>query len=333
MIAQEFRTSLKLPAALANSVSATQARFVLTGATGWIGRSIIEMIAPAFGSDVASRVELYGTKARDLELSDGLKLAIRPIDDIAKRSGPAIFLHCAFLTKDRVGEASNENYIAANHKLSDLVATGIGRSETCGLFVPSSGAVYRRNTRELDTDIDANPYGVLKYQDERRFLALAEGKYPLSLPRVFNLAGPFINKLDTYALASMISAALAGQNITIRAAHRVVRSYIHITDLIKLMLSMLLNPQPDDQAVFDTAGAENLELGKLAEQILKVLNRPDLKIERPDLNGAKDDLYVGDRAALDRLMVAHGLTGIDMTRQIDNTASYIASLKSNALHP
>ena len=52
------------------------------------------------------------------------------------------------------------------------------------------------------------------------------------MPRVFNLAGPFINKIQIYALATMIGDALAGRPIEIRASHRVLRSYLHVGDCI-----------------------------------------------------------------------------------------------------
>jgi nucleoside-diphosphate-sugar epimerase len=81
---------------------------------------------------------------------------------------------------------------------------------------------------------------VLKLRDEAHFARLAAEKgIPLALIRVFNLAGPYINKVNTYALSSIILDVLRGGPVTLRASHPVIRSYVSIFDVIDLALCAL----------------------------------------------------------------------------------------------
>lgn len=313
---------------LAEKIRLSSCEYVVTGGGGWIGQATLEMFESALGDELPKRVSVFGSSDRDLILRSGHAIPCRELKRIIDIGGaPKIFVHCAFLTKDRLVDQSFESFIVANRKISDMVVAAIEKSDVRGLFVPSSGAVYKKGTRELDDDIQKNAYGVMKAADEKRFSELAiKKKMPLCMPRLFNLAGPFINKLEIYALASMIGAVLRGQPITIRAPHNVVRSYIHVGDLINLAFSVLLERKPQDVPIFDTAGERNVEMGDLAETVRKVLGRPELPIERPDRIQGKDDIYVGDAALMCRMMSAHALRFTSFEDQIRDTANYMREL-------
>lgn len=316
---------LSFPEQLAVKISQSPCGFVVTGGGGWIGQATLEMLESALGDALPDRVSVFGSSNRDLVLRSGRTLSCRELKHIsAIKKAPTFFVHCAFLTKDRLADQSVESFIAANKDISDTVAMALEASDARGLFVPSSGAVYKKGTRALDDDLQKNAYGVMKVADEKRFVDLAARKnMPLCMPRLFNLAGPFINKLEIYALASMIGAVLRGEPISIRASHNVVRSYIHVADLVTLAFSMLLEPQADDQAVFDTSGAESLEMQELAERVREALQRPDLAIQRPDRVDGRDDIYVGDGRVMKNMMQARGMVLTPMVQQIRDTASFI----------
>lgn len=318
-------TGFSLPSPLAEALRQTSSTLVVTGGGGWIGRNILEILDPVLGDAMDARVHAFGSKNRPLTLRSGRTIDCRSLDALENETGgEKIFFHCAFMTRDRVADTNLDEYIETNERLSSIVAKAVRHCDLRGFFMPSSGAVYRSGTHTLDTNIKANPYGLLKQKDEQKFLSLA-GKAPACIPRVFNLSGAFINKTDTYAIASMIKAALASQPITIRAAHRVVRSYIHVLDLLSLALSMLLAPKEGDVAIFDTKGAESLELSDLAELIRAVLQKPHLPIKRPLMNpAATADVYVGQAEPMTRLFASHGLRLHSMPQQIRDTADYLS---------
>jgi UDP-glucuronate decarboxylase len=316
---------LSFPPFLAEKLRKSPCHVVVTGGGGWIGQAALEMLDAAFGDAVAERVSVFGSNDRLLPLRSGRALPCRALEHIGGiKNAPALFVHCAFLTKDRLADRSAKAFASANEKISGLVAEAIERSDSHGLFIPSSGAVYKKGAAVLDDDLAANPYGMMKLADELRFGALAaRKKMPLCVPRLFNLSGPFINKHELYALASMIKAALEGQSMSIRAAHRVVRSYIHVADLASLAFAMLLGPHEGDQPVFDTAGDEVLEIGDLAERVRAALGRPELAIFRPPPSEGGDDVYVGDGRAMKRMMQGRGLALRGMDDQIRDTADFM----------
>lgn len=300
---------------------------VVTGGDGWLGRCILEVLDNALGDQLASRVRAYSSCERVLTLLSGRKMTCQPIERLADNSAPEMLIfHCAFATRERASTMPLEDYAALNRHLAECVGTAMARTTVRGLFIPSSGAVYQRGARSLDDDLVANPYGVLKGRDEAYFAPLASG-FPLCMPRIFNLAGPFINKIDIYVIASLIRAALTGQPLQIQASHRVVRSYVHVLDVLTLAFSMLLTPHPDDVAVFDTRGDESLEIGDLARRICNVLRVSERAITRPPLvSQGKGDTYVGQGEPMTTLMRQHGLTMHDMTTQILDTADYLQTL-------
>ncbi|MDX1922048.1 MAG: NAD(P)-dependent oxidoreductase [Alphaproteobacteria bacterium] len=331
---------LEFPTALAEVLRASPCDIVITGGGGWIGQAALEMLESALGDDVLKRVSVFGSSARDLTLRSGRTIPCLALEHIrVLEAGPKLFFHCAFLTKDRLLGQSVDAFIAGNTVISDCVAAAIERSDARGIFMPSSGAVYKRDrsvppsggttatTRELDDDMQANPYGVMKHQDEERFLQIAKQKnIPACIPRLFNLSGPFINKIELYALASMIASCMGGKEITIHAPHRVFRSYIHVADLVALGFAMLLNSKKDDVPVFDTAGEEVVELTALAEKIREVMGKPQTPICRPHIITDKDDVYVGNSKPFNQMMDHHGLTLRSIDVQIRDTAAYLASL-------
>jgi len=67
-----------------------------------------------------------------------------------------------------VSEMGVADYVACNEEISQLVVGHVTKTRPVGILVLSSGAVY------LGDDLAANPYGVLKARDERRFVDAAQ---------------------------------------------------------------------------------------------------------------------------------------------------------------
>jgi nucleoside-diphosphate-sugar epimerase len=195
------------------------------------------------------------------------------------------------------------------------------------MFIASSGAVYGP-WRAFDEDLARNPYGVLKRRDELLFAeACRAAGTRLAVARIFNLSGPYINKLDSYALASFLIDALAGRPIAIRAAQRVERSYVHVGDVVGLALAVLLDPG-SEAVTLDTAGERVVEVGELAALIRDIVGRPGLEIHRPPVDaGLPADRYVGDGAAMAALARRYGLGLHDLAEQIRRTAEYLREIR------
>lgn len=306
--------------ALADQLRASRYRLLVTGASGWLGQAMMEMLQDALGDAFDARVRAYNKKGGPLALRSGNVIDCAPLSALAEAApAPSLLMHFAFLTRDKVSAMTLEQYIAANAEITNLVLSNALRIGVEGVFTPSSGAVYNAE-RVVDTDMERNPYGVMKHQDELAFAALG---VPCVNPRLFNLAGPFINKVSSYALSSILLDLQAERPITLRATKPVWRSYVHVADLMSLGLSCLLNDRAP-QAAFDTAGEETIEVGELATRAAAVLGRPDHPIVRPPFDTAVKDYYVGNAEPFRTLCRAENLTLRALDLQIRDTADYLA---------
>jgi len=262
--------------------------FAITGATGWFGRVTLDLLREALGED--------GVRARVRPYSSANFPALAPAD---------VVLHFAYLTQDRVaGAGGPAAFMAANLALTVRVLEVVGDDGV--LAYTSSGAAHR-----------TDPYGLLKRADEELFAARPG---PTVTARVFNVAGPHMTKARGYALGDLIARALAGEPLVVKAPRPVLRSYVAVADVVQLMLLEALDRRGGR---FETAGERVVEVGELADAVRRALGRPDLPIERPELDPTlPEDRYVGDGAAMRALADRHGLALMPLDDQIRATAGH-----------
>jgi nucleoside-diphosphate-sugar epimerase len=281
---------------------------IITGAGGWLGQAALEMFAAAVP---LGQIHAFGSAARLQRLRNGASIPVQPLTALPALTAPgAIIFHLAFLTREHAGKMPVAAYVETNRAISGTVEDFICRHGARGLFVPSSGAAYT-------ADPAKNPYGMLKLEDEARFAALG---IPAVNMRVFNLAGPFINKLESYALACIIRDLQADRPVTIRATHPVWRGYAHGADVLNIALGLML--RGGTPPVFDTWG-EPIELSALAARAATLLGKP-LTIQRPEWQNGAADQYLGDAASYLSHAAALGFEPASLDQQILDTAAYLA---------
>ena len=313
----------------ARRLRSTDHAVIVVGGGGWLGQATLEMLDAALAGDMPDRVLVFGSHNRSLALRSGRTIpcrALEALDDLPAR--PSLVLHYAFLTRDRVGTMDPDDFVRRNESISDSVARYVERLDQGGVFLPSSGAVYRGDGI-VDDDLAANPYGVLKARDERRFRGLAEDRLRILICRLFNLAGPFINKVGSYALSSILLDIARGGPINLRADRPVFRSYVHVHDIVDLAVGGLLSDLALPETAFDTAGEVVLEVGELAATAARVLGTPEVLVNRPALISEKKDWYVGDGRRMWELMRQLGISPAPIDVQIADTAAYLTSVRTD----
>lgn len=297
-------------------------RVVITGAGGWLGMATLEMLHGLLGDAFHRRVACFGAGGRTLSLRGGVEVTQRPLGALAGlRAKPSILLHLAFLTQERFNEMSAEAYVRVNRTISDQVRAALDSIGAEAAFLGSSGAVYL--TDDPLAPESKRHYGALKRFDEARFARWAEGAgHRLAIGRVFNIAGPYINKRPSYALSSFIADVQAGRPIEIRAANRVYRSYVALEELMSVVFAALTDA--DGGAVtFDTLGETVVELDDLAQSVQQALGR-HVGVRRPPLADDAPDRYVGDGAAYLGLLRRFDVHRMPLAEQIVQTADYMA---------
>lgn len=303
-------------------------RVIVTGAGGWLGLATLEMLYALLGEAIHDRVICFGSAARTLHLRGELTLEQRPLDALSDLTPePSLLLHLAFLTQEKAKSLSPEAYAAANWGISLAVMAALNRVGVRGVFLASSGAVYAADDARAPRS--KRVYGALKLEDEARFTGWAEdtgGR--LVIARIFNLAGPYINKRSSYALASFIGDALVGRPIEIQATHRVYRSYVAIEELMSVVVGAL-TAERSGVITFDTAGDAALEIDGVAHAVADTL-APRLKVLRPAMTRDLPDRYVGDGAAFQALGETYGVRPVSFAEQIRQTADYMKECPEEA---
>lgn len=297
-------------------------RIAVTGASGWLGRTALDLLAEllgpvAFGATVAG----FATRAKSVVVRSGLSVPLRPLSELATTAPPPThLLHFAYLTRDRLTAMGTERYALANLGITATVTDAVERFRLRGVMMASSGAVYEDG--HFASDVDANPYGALKRLEElsvRR--AAADVGARSVVARVFSVAGPYMTKPDLYALGDLVLRAIAGSPLLVRARRPVYRSYCAAADVVALSLGCLLG-EGDADAVFDTGG-EVVEIGELADHVRGALELPHLPIEREMDPALPADRYVGNPERFTEMAARLGLTLQPLDVQIRSTAGWL----------
>lgn len=307
------------------AIRSSEARIVVTGAGGWIGMATLELLAAALGQDFAARVICFGSSCRTLQLLDGTSIEQRPLAEITGLElAPTIVLHFAFLTKDRAEAMDEAAYRTANRSIGTTVLDALDPIGAEALFVASSGAATRADDPQASPAMRS--YGTLKREQENLFATWAEQHRKCAvIARIFNLSGPHINKHDSYALAAFILDALAGRPIRIRSPHPVIRSYVAVRELMSLAFALLLEGQPA-LSRFDSGG-EAMEMQAIAGIVARQLGA--VSFDRPPLDHAIIDRYVGDDQAYRALLAEHRIEPVPFPRQVIETADFLSSLQAS----
>ncbi len=297
-------------------------RIVVVGAGGWLGLATLDLLHRLLGPQAfATRVVAYGSNVRVLQLRGGLSVAQRPLSELASlKPAPSLVLHLAFLTQEKAKAMSDKDYVNANRAISAEVLKALDRIGAKGVFIPSSGAVYMVD--DPNAQASMRLYGRLKLEDEAAFAtwAAAPGKRA-AIARVFNLAGPYINKRSSYALACFIGDALAGRPIEIKAARPVYRSYVAISELMSVVFGVLTDGKAGSIR-FDTAGDHEYEMRDIAGAVIQALGA-EVGTLRPIVTPSHPDRYVGEGAMFRRLGRQTFVEPVSFALQIGEVAEFI----------
>jgi len=298
-------------------------RIVVIGAGGWLGLATLELLRRLLGEGAFNdRVLCFGSQARTLRLRGGGEVAQQPLSTLASLPCvPSLVLHLAYLTQEKARAMTDDAYMAANRAISGQVLDALDIIGAVAVFLPSSGAVYAVDSPWAAASMRL--YGRLKLEDEARFAEWAQARDARAvIVRVFNLAGPYINKQSSYALSSFIADALAGRDIEIKATKPVVRSYVAISEMMSLVFAVLTDGDAGVES-FDTAGDVTQEMAEIAVRVQSLV-APNLRVRRPPLEAIPEDRYVGDGETYRALRAKYHVAPVDFSQQVLETARYMA---------
>jgi nucleoside-diphosphate-sugar epimerase len=283
----------------------------ITGASGWIGRAMAHLALSAGGE---APLRLFGSRAGRVSVA-GRDLPLEPLAGApALADGEWIVLHLAVAGADRVAQpdarrALNDGLLADALRLTQGAQV---RRFVCA----SSGAV-----RQLGQgSAEKQDYAALKLSQEgaARDWAQRTGT-PLLIPRIFNVGGPYMNHAERYALGDFVRQAVDGGVIEIGSPRPVIRSYVHVLELARVVFDLAL--ADETEITVETQGAQTVEMADLASAVGRAL-RLDVDIRRPPMTSQVEDRYVGDGAVY---RAALGAEPVGLEQIIRDTAAWLKS--------
>jgi len=297
-------------------------RFVVTGVSGWVGRALVARLADRLGAGWRDRVALFGSHPRALDLGGLGGAEVRALSSLeGEDTADAYVFHLAFLGKERLDDLSISDFVAQNCRIDDQVLNAFRQGRPRRSFIASSGAAA-----DALHSAKRNGYGLCKLLQEDRFLAWATGSGDVLVGRIFNISGPHINKLNSYALSSCIVQCLDSKSITLKSRNLTYRSYIHIFDVLDMVLSALGQRSALPASPVDLCGNEIVELGDLAARVAAHLGVPAENIIRPAVTLEDRNIYVGDYVDTHALAYRSQLKIRDLSAQIQDTIDYVRAV-------
>ena len=295
-------------------------RIVITGAGGWLGLATLELLRNCLDAGLSQRVHCYGSRARTLVLTDGTAVEQRPLAELSSLPQEStLLLHLAFLTKDRAEAMDEAEYVIANRALSGQVLEALDPIGAEAVFVASSGAASFAD--DPATSAAMRLYGTLKKEDEEAFAAWAvKSGTQAVIGRIYNISGPHMNKPGNYALASFILAGLSGGPIKVQAPYPVVRGYVAIRELMSLVFALLLNE--NTRVVRFDSGGSAMELEQVAQEVGRALGTA---VQRAALVKNDANIYAGDAASYQRLLMRNGVAEVSFAEQVIETIDFFRS--------
>jgi nucleoside-diphosphate-sugar epimerase len=265
---------------------------IITGASGWIGKATLEFFYKIFQDKIGELVFPISASLKEITLSNNFSIKTYDYSHNFDKNKTYIILHYNYATKDKLAILSDDEFNKNCQKINDSLGKIIKNYRIKSLIFPSSGAIYNQN----------NLYAQNKINDELYFLELSKKyNFNLMIPRIFNLGGPFINKPENYALNNFILQAKANKKIIINANNDVLRSYIHVNNLIDLFFKWIIDKDKETPLIFDVSHPNKIEIKDLAKKIIEVL-KIDCEVISTNYNSQNpSDDYVGDSRKISSL--------------------------------
>jgi hypothetical protein len=254
-------------------------RVIITGATGFIGRRLLERLVrdgvhgrPAHLVAIARHPETLSESLRGQVECHALDLAEAPLDAIAAACGQgALVFHLAANASVAGGKAAGRTNVRATERLLEALRGGAPQRI---VYASSIGAVDRTPgdhcTEPLNENSPPHPltqYGASKLAGER--LVAASG-LPFSIVRPTWVYGPNM-RADSH-LQVFLGMVRAGKLSTrINFPGRV--SVIHVDDLCEALLLAAVHDAARGQTYFATDN-EPVSLGMLFRELGEITGRP-----------------------------------------------------------
>ena len=258
-------------------------RILLTGATGFIGKSLVnDLLNKGFNVSAALRNKqvVFPSVVRQFEVGDfgidpDFSASLTEIDCVIHLAGKAHLI-------DKAKALALDEFRKINTELTlDLAKQALSAGVKRFVFLSSIGVNGNQNNQpfmEIDTPNPQEPYAVSKYEAEQGLLELAKNSslemVIIRSPLVYgnNAPGNF-GRLIQWARAKIMLPLPLG------AVHN-SRSLIAIDNLVNFIITCTIHPKAANE-IFLIADGESISTTQLLMRIAKAFNKKALLIPIP----------------------------------------------------
>jgi nucleoside-diphosphate-sugar epimerase len=265
-------------------------KYAISGGTGWLGREVIRSLIDKRMISSPEDICVFSSQSAELYFPEFGRIVTRPFleNDSRKIQSVDGFFHLAFLTRNLLTKYGFSKYVEINNQLTAKAIELIRVTNPTFVVNVSSGAVFSRESRELEKSIHANPYGYLKLSEESLLIEACDKlSINLCIGRLWGATGSQMPINRAYAISDFISQAIFDNRIMIDSSNLVFRRYC---DASEFMVLLFLAAQKSRFTALDSGGPK-VEIGDLAELIAKEIGTGLEIIRKVDDAAAPDDYY------------------------------------------
>jgi len=281
---------------------------LITGANGFVGRSIIDQIARMDSYNLPQELFLVTRQGLDFNLPTNLKYITTVLNyDLTQKWKFDFYVsHVINLAAD----GSRSSYSASANEtftsiVSNLVSWVSSLQRYPRVFHASSGACsgFRSLSGSNAPHSPKSSFAQNRYEAELELKRASRNLgFELSIGRLFTFSGVHLLRKDQYAISAFIKSAISSKVIRVLGDPNTIRSYLHQDAMANWILKSLICKNPHTS--LEIGSSEEVTIRELAEFVAQETSAP-ISFSAKYQSG---DIYVANnRETKNRLEVSEGL--------------------------
>ena len=262
----------------------------VSGASGWLGKELISLINQKRLIDFSTNdLRLFSSNGRSIKLINSKEYLTSSFEvnqfEIEPKNLEG-YIHLAFLTRDKLKTLNFNDFIRINLELISKACQIIERNKPKWVVVVSSGAILDRESGEIESDVEKNPYGFCKRIEE---LLLADAAKRVGanivIGRLWGASGEQMPPNLEYALSDFIESARLKNEIQIKSGGEVFRRYVDAGEFMEVLVKLAIS---GESRLLDSGGVV-IEIGELSQLVAG--HFPGTSVSRSKSLTDVDDYY------------------------------------------
>ena len=258
-------------------------RVLVTGAGGYIGNILTDLLIKKGHEVVALDRFLFGETLNDYPEIDKIKADIRTIsvEDLKDAmKGVDAVVDLAALSNDPSGELNAINTISINH-LGRFRVASLAKSLGVGKYLfPSSCSIYGFNDEYVDETSKPNPlttYARANLMIERDSMALNSVEFNVTVFRLATVYGLSANRMRFDLVVNDVVGQIFTKGFTnLTTGGKQWRPFVHVRDVCKAIVLGLESKKNLGGKVFNLGSNEqNYQIFEVAKKIFSALNKEE----------------------------------------------------------